>query len=81
MLIDHLLAALAVQNDHKAVKPGDGSPQLKAVHQKHGDGDLLLPGLGQKYFLKIICLLHSVLLCIFFVRTLSLWDNLRRDSA
>ena len=51
MLVYHLLLALAVQHHHKAVKPGDQSPQLEPVHQKHGNGDLLLARLCQKYFL------------------------------
>ena len=34
MLVDHLLPAFAHQYHHEAVKAGDHSPELEAVHQK-----------------------------------------------
>ena len=44
MLVDDLLASIAVQHHHEGVVPGDGAPHLKAVHQKQGDGHPVLPG-------------------------------------
>ena len=56
MLIDHLLPAVGVQHHGEAVKAGDAAPQLKAVHQKYGNGQALLADLGQENVLKIVFL-------------------------
>ena len=60
VLVDDLLPALGVQNDHEAVEAGDDAPQLEPVDQEHGHGDVLLAGAGEKDLLKVVCLLHIV---------------------
>ena len=60
MLIDDLLLAVGVQHHGEAVKARHHAPQLKAVHQKDGQGNALLAGLSEKDFLKVVVLLHIV---------------------
>ena len=40
MLIDHLLFPIGNQHHYEAVKSGDDSPELKAIHEKQRDGNL-----------------------------------------
>ncbi|SCJ52640.1 Uncharacterised protein [uncultured Blautia sp.] len=51
MFVNDLLPAVAVQHHHKGVKPRDGAPHLEAVHQKHGDGQLVPSGPEEKQVL------------------------------
>lgn len=67
VLVNHLLLAVGVQHHGEAVKAGDAAPQLKAVHQKYGNGQALLADLGQENVLKIVfCITNAPFL---FVRT------------
>ena len=61
MLIDHLLSALGLEDDDKAVKAADNSAHLKAVDQKHGDRLPVAPCLVEKKILKILLLHLSAL--------------------
>ena len=60
VLIDDLLLAVGVQHHGEAVKARHHAPQLKAVHQKDGQGNTLLAGLSEENFLKVVALLHIV---------------------
>ena len=51
VFVDDLLLAVGAEHHGKAVKTGHGAPQLKAIHEEHGHGDILLAGLCEKDFL------------------------------
>ena len=41
VLVNHLLSAIRYQYHHEAVKSGDNTTELEAVHQEEGDGYLV----------------------------------------
>ena len=74
MLVDELLLAFGVQHHGEAVKASHDAVELKAVHQKHGDGEPVLPGLVEKSVLKILGFLHDI--CSFVCKFSAFADNL-----
>jgi hypothetical protein len=61
MLVDELLLAVGYQNDGEIVKPPDYAPQLKTVHEKDRDRELVPPGLVEKDVLQALCVLHFLI--------------------
>ena len=62
VLVNHLLFAVAVEHDDKAVVTADHAVHLEAVHQKNGDQGTGAAGFGQKGVLKIAgCFLQIAL--------------------
>ncbi|MNP75347.1 hypothetical protein D3C76_1723960 [compost metagenome] len=59
MLVHHLLASVAIDNDDVIVKRFDRPSDLKTIRQKDGDGNALLAQLIKKCILDINGLVHS----------------------
>lgn len=53
MLVHHLLTSLAVDNDRKIIKGFDHAPNLKSIHQKNGNRNVILAQLVQERILNI----------------------------
>ncbi len=54
MLVDQLRLTIAAQQDREIVKPGDDALQLDALHQKHGDRNLILAQMVEEHVLKVL---------------------------
>ena len=54
MLVNELDLPVPFQQHAEIVEPGYNALELDPVHQKDGDGDLVLPDMVQKRILKVL---------------------------
>lgn len=60
MLVNHLLLAFAVHDNGEVIKRFDDPPDLKAVRQVNGNGDVFFAKLVQKIVLNVDGFVHGL---------------------
>lgn len=61
MFVDQLLLTISIKYNGVVIKPFHLTSQLKAVHEKYGDGSVVLADLVKKYILQVYIVFHLLI--------------------